>query len=79
MSSHDPSIPIAEQVKSRTPVAVIQMIETQLERAREAGERVEREGSVVRDMKGAVIPHPAIAVEAAAHKLAAALFDKWTR
>lgn len=73
------SSPVAEQVKARTPTAVIEMIETQLERAREAGERVAREGSVVRDMKGAVIPHPAIAIEAAAQKLAAGLLKDWSR
>lgn len=73
------SSPVSEQVKARTPAAVIAMIETQLERAREAGERVAREGSVVRDMKGSVIPHPAIAVEAAAQKLAAALLKDWAR
>lgn len=70
---------VSEQVKARTPAAVIAMIETQLERAREAGERVAREGSVVRDMKGSVIPHPAIAVEAAAQKLAAGLLKDWAR
>jgi uncharacterized protein (DUF342 family) len=73
------SSPVPEQVKARTPTAVIEMIETQLERAREAGERVAREGSVVRDMKGAVIPHPAIAIEAAAQKLAAGLLKDWSR
>ena len=45
----------------------------------EAGERVAWEGSVVRDMKGAVIPHPAIAIEAAAQKLAAGLLKDWSR
>lgn len=73
------SSPVSEQVKARTPAAVITMIETQLERAREAGERVSREGSVVRDMKGSVIPHPAIAVEASAQKLAAGLLKDWAR
>ncbi len=73
------SSPIAEQCKIKTPPAVVTMIETQLERAREAGERVAREGSVVRDMKGSVIPHPAIAVEAAAQKMAAALLKDWAK
>lgn len=73
------SSPVAEQCKIKTPPAVVAMIETQLERAREAGERVAREGSVVRDMKGSVIPHPAIAVEAAAQKMAAALLKDWAK
>ena len=34
---------------------------------------------MVRDMKGSIIPHPAIAVEAAAQKLAAGLLEKWAR
>ena len=36
-------------------------------------------GQDVRDMKGSIIPHPAIAVEAAAQKLAAGLLEKWAR
>jgi len=45
--------------------------------ARDARDRVVREGSVVRDMKGSVIAHPAIKIEADAVKIYAGLFDKW--
>ncbi len=47
--------------------------------ARDARDRVVREGSVVRDMKGSVIAHPAIAIEAAAVKVYTSLLDKWAK
>lgn len=52
-----------------TPYGVQEAIAIQIRTAREARVRIEREGSVVRDMKGSVIPHPAVAIEAAAMKL----------
>jgi hypothetical protein len=55
---------------------VVTLIATQLDRAEEAAERIAREGSVVRDTKGSVIAHPAIAIELAATKLAADLLGK---
>jgi hypothetical protein len=56
-------------VAPRTPYAIMEAIAIQIRTAREARKRIEREGSVVRDMKGSVIPHPAVAIEAAAMKL----------
>lgn len=41
-----------------------------------AKERIEKEGSFVRDMKGSVVPHPAITIELAATKTAAELLMK---
>lgn len=67
---------VREQVRADTPESLIELIAKQLDRASEAAERIEKEGSVVRDMKGSVIPHPAILIEQNATKLAADLLTK---
>ena len=67
---------VAEQVAQSTPYTIIELIARQLDRADEAKGRIDREGSVVRDTKGSVIAHPAIQIELAATKLAAALIEK---
>ena len=69
---------VAKQVFSDTPESIISAIATQIDRAEEAAERIEKEGSVVRDMKGSVIPHPAIAIEQGATKLYTDLIKKWS-
>ncbi len=68
---------VADQVRDDTPDAVLEAIAVQLRAAREARERIEREGSVVRDVKGSVIAHPAFGVEQSAIKLYTALMAKW--
>ena len=70
---------VAAQVRDNTPDGVIEGIAVQVHTAREARSRIEVEGSVVRDMKGAVVPHPAIDIEASAIKLYTALLDKHGR
>jgi hypothetical protein len=67
---------VKRQVKDFTPRAVIDLIARQLDRADEAKRRIDEEGIVVRDMKGSVIAHPAVAIEQAATKLAADLLAK---
>ncbi len=67
---------VASQVDTGTPVSVIELIARQLDRADDANQRIVEEGSVVRDMRGGVIPHPAIQIELAATKLAADLLKK---
>ena len=54
---------IKKQVKTKTPEAIIKLIATQNDRLLEAKRRIEEEGLVVRDIKGSVIPHPAIKIE----------------
>lgn len=68
-----------EQTRDRTPQAVIEVIATQMERAEEARARINEEGIVVRDMKGSVIPHPAIKIETEAGKMIADLLAKHKR
>ena len=67
---------ICNQVDKQTPTSVIELIARQMDRADDALARIEKEGSVVRDMKGSVISHPAIQIELAATKLVADLLAK---
>ncbi len=65
-----------DQVRPNTPDLIVELIARQLDRADDAKERIEREGSVVRDLKGSVVAHPSIAIELAATKAAADLIAK---
>jgi len=67
---------IAAQVKPNTPAALVELLARQLERADDAAERIVEEGSVVRDPRGSVVPHPGIAIELGATKIAADLLSK---
>jgi hypothetical protein len=69
---------IQPQLNRRTPPVILKTIATQIIAAREARERVDEEGSVVRDTKGSVVPHPAIKIEADAIKIYTALIAKYT-
>lgn len=65
-----------QQVNPKTPPAIVELIARQLDRADDAAERITREGSVVRDLKGNVVAHPAIAIELTATKTACELLLK---
>lgn len=67
---------VRDQVKNSTPQGVVDVIVTQMERAADAKHRIEEEGLVVRDMRGAVIAHPAIRVEMDASKIICDLLAK---
>lgn len=67
------------QLKASTPLSIFEAIAAQVYTAREARERIEREGSVVRDMRGSVIPHPAIKIEADAIKIYTSIIAKYQR
>lgn len=70
---------VRDQTKESTPESIVELIARQLDRADDAKERIDREGSVVRDTKGNVIAHPAISIEIAATKLATDLITKHKR
>jgi len=55
---------------------VVEVLATQMDRAEEAHRRIEEEGIVVRDLKGSVIPHPAIKIEIDAGKIISDLIKK---
>ncbi len=59
-----------------TPLPIIGMISRQLDIAEDARHRIEREGIVVRDIRGTVVAHPAIEIENKATKLAHELIVK---
>jgi len=67
---------VVAQVDDSTPEGIIDAIVTQIARAREAKNRIETEGLVVRDMRGSVIAHPAIQIEIAANKIICDLLAK---
>lgn len=67
---------IKEQVADTTPQSIIDIIFKQMERAADANKRIEKEGLVVRDMKGSVIAHPAIQIEINAQKIISDLIAK---
>lgn len=67
---------VFEQCRESTPVAIVEAIAQQIQLAREARVRIIEEGIVVRDMRGVILSHPAIAIEADAVKLYTALLHK---
>ena len=70
---------IAKEVKKSTPQTIIEAIAIQVQTARDARKRIIKEGSVVRDTRGSVIPHPAIKIEANAIKIYTALIAKFQK
>jgi hypothetical protein len=63
--------------RAGTPETILELIALQLERVDESNRRISEEGTVVRDMKGSVIAHPSIMIEANATKLAVDLLSKY--
>ncbi len=64
------------QVYKSTPNSIIEILAIQMDRVDESQERINREGIVVRDLKGSVIPHPAIKIEIEAGKIICDLLKK---
>lgn len=69
----------AAQLHPHAPEDVVEMLARQLDRADDARDRIVKEGSVVRDMKGSVIPHPSINIELKAGEQILKILDKWKR
>lgn len=67
---------ILTQVCDSTPSGIVEIIDVHMRRSAEAKHRIDIEGCVVRDLKGSVIPHPAISVEKEANKIVADLLMK---
>lgn len=70
---------IKSQLRQATPSEVVNVIATQIERAEIARVRIDVEGIVVRDMKGSVIQHPALEIEAKAGKMIVELMTKYRK
>jgi len=65
------------QCKEYTTEIVIKIIAEHMVIASEAQERIEKEGTVVRTLKGDVIQHPAIKVHQDSNKIISGLMEKW--
>lgn len=70
------SKPVESIKKAKTPDELIELIKNQLSLIGECRERVKNEGIVVRNVRGDVVPHPALEIERLATKLAADLMSK---
>lgn len=66
-----------ESVNDRAPMAVIKSLAAYLKIREEARDRIEKEGIIVRDMKGGVIEHPAIKIEISATKMILEITTKY--
>jgi hypothetical protein len=69
--------PLAAELKFGTPARIIQVIAEHRAIAAEAARRIDTEGTVVRTLKGDVIPHPALRVHAEATKAETALLKDY--
>jgi len=65
-----------KNLPANSPKITIELLSSQIGIAREARDRIEREGIVVRDMRGSVMPHPAIKIEQDALKCVKLLLEK---
>ena len=69
---------IASECKRNTPDSIIDTILAHRRVALDALARVDKEGLVVRTLKGDVIAHPAIKIHAEASKAECALLKEWS-
>jgi hypothetical protein len=70
---------VIDQVKESTPKTVISVIVDNMSMSAKAKKRIEDEGIVVRDVKGSIVSHPAIKIEADCNKIICELIDKYKR
>lgn len=70
---------VTKQVRKNTPVSVIELIASQLDRTDESKRRIVEDGIVVRNISGSVVEHPCIKIEVAATKLACDLLAKYRK
>ena len=67
----------ARKQVSNAPTAIVQAMASQLEICDISRQRIKDEGTVVRDLKGSVVPHPGIKIELDAIKTIADLCKKY--
>ena len=66
-------------VSESTPKCVVDVICNQIKRNENAKNSIDIEGAVVRDMRGNVVPHPAISIESSSAKTISDLITKHKR
>ena len=67
------------QTKPNTPKMILDNIAKARLLSHDCGERIEREGAVVRDLKGSIVPHPAIKIRNEQDKIVADLIAKYRK
>lgn len=70
-------VELANQCKPTTPGPILEEIATNVVLSRSCQQRISKEGSMVADSRGNPIVHPAVAMQAAAHKRATSLLSRW--
>jgi len=65
------------QVNKRTPHIICELIAVQLDIIDDSIRRITQEGTVVKDLKGSVIPHPSIKIKLDATKATSDLLSKY--
>lgn len=70
---------LIDQIKPSTPKSVVDWISQNIEMAAKARKRIDDEGIVVRDVKGSVVSHPAIKIEADCQKIICDLVEKYKK
>lgn len=65
------------KLRASTPELIYDLIDNQIKIAEESRKRINKEGIVVRDLKGSVIPHPAIKIEQESIKIISDMIIKY--
>lgn len=65
------------KLRTSTPELIYDLIDNQIKIAEESRKRINKEGIVVRDLKGSVIPHPAIKIEQESIKIISDMIIKY--
>jgi hypothetical protein len=52
-----------KHLTEQTPVGIVDIYDSHVKNYREAIRRIEAEGQVVRDMRGAVVAHPSLSIQ----------------
>jgi hypothetical protein len=65
-----------EHLNSQTPFGVVEIYESHLKNYKEAIRRIDAEGQVVRDMRGAVVPHPSLSIQQTSADAMLAILNK---
>ena len=67
------------QFRRTPPMKILEIVADNMETAEECDFRIKEEGVVVRDLKGSVIPHPAIEIRHKCNKVVSDLILTWNK
>jgi hypothetical protein len=69
----------SKHLADNTPKGVVDIYEHHQKNYREAIRRIEEEGQVVRDMRGAVVAHPSLAIQQSSADAMLAILSKYAQ